>query len=67
MLGVSLLGPTLIAYGTEAQKQRFLAKILGADEIDDLERGRGIDSGAAGIAPFGQAHVEVVVSHTSRG
>jgi alkylation response protein AidB-like acyl-CoA dehydrogenase len=33
VLGVSLLGPTLIAYGTEAQKKRFLAKIIGADEI----------------------------------
>ena len=33
LLGISLLGPTLIAYGTEAQKKRFLAKILGGDEI----------------------------------
>jgi alkylation response protein AidB-like acyl-CoA dehydrogenase len=33
VLGLSLLGPTLIAYGTEDQKQRFLAKILSADEI----------------------------------
>ena len=33
VLGTSLLGPTLIAYGTEAQKKRFLAKILSADEI----------------------------------
>jgi len=33
VLGVSLLGPTLIAYGTEAQKKRFLAKIIAADEI----------------------------------
>lgn len=33
VLGLSLLGPTLIAYGTEAQKQRFLANILSADEI----------------------------------
>ena len=41
------------------------AGVLGADEIDDLERGSGIDGGAAGIAPFGQARVEVVVSHAS--
>ncbi|HVF90697.1 MAG TPA: acyl-CoA dehydrogenase family protein, partial [Blastocatellia bacterium] len=33
VLGLSLLGPTLIAYGTEAQKKRFLANILSADEI----------------------------------
>jgi alkylation response protein AidB-like acyl-CoA dehydrogenase len=33
VLGLSLLGPTLIAYGSEAQKKRFLANILSADEI----------------------------------
>ncbi len=33
VLGLSLLGPTLIAYGNEAQKQRHLANILSADEI----------------------------------
>ena len=33
VLGLSLLGPTLINYGTEAQKQRFLSNILSADEI----------------------------------
>ncbi len=32
-IGVNLVGPTLIAHGTDAQKQRYLAKILGADEI----------------------------------
>ncbi|HEX5735918.1 MAG TPA: acyl-CoA dehydrogenase [Blastocatellia bacterium] len=33
VLGLSLLGPTLIAYGAEAQKKRFLTNILSADEI----------------------------------
>ena len=43
--------------------RRGNAGVLGADEIDDLERGGGIDGGAAGVAPFGQARVEVVVRH----
>lgn len=32
-VGVNNAGPTLIAYGTEAQKRRFLSKILSAEEI----------------------------------
>jgi len=32
-LGLSLIGPTIIAVGTEAQKQRFIPKILSAEEI----------------------------------
>jgi alkylation response protein AidB-like acyl-CoA dehydrogenase len=32
-LGVELLGPTLLAFGTEAQKQRFLPPIARGDEI----------------------------------
>lgn len=32
-LGVMLVGPTLIHWGTEEQKQRFIPKILSADEI----------------------------------
>ncbi len=31
--GLSMLGPTLIAYGTEGQQKRFLPKILTAEEI----------------------------------
>ncbi|MBI1848497.1 MAG: acyl-CoA dehydrogenase family protein [Candidatus Rokubacteria bacterium] len=31
--GVSMLGPTLMKYGTAAQQKRFLPKILTADEI----------------------------------
>src|SRR5688500_5942633 len=31
-VGIGMAGPTLIAHGTEAQKQRYLAKLLHADE-----------------------------------
>jgi len=33
VLGLGLIGPTLIAFGTETQKKRFLEKILNAEEI----------------------------------
>jgi alkylation response protein AidB-like acyl-CoA dehydrogenase len=33
VLGLTLIGPTIIAHGTEAQKQRFLSRILSAEEI----------------------------------
>jgi alkylation response protein AidB-like acyl-CoA dehydrogenase len=33
ILGLALIGPTIIAYGTEAQKKRYLADILSGDEI----------------------------------
>lgn len=32
-LGLALIGPTIIHYGTEDQKQRYLSKILSAEEI----------------------------------
>jgi alkylation response protein AidB-like acyl-CoA dehydrogenase len=33
VLGLSLIGPTIIAYGSQAQKRRYLANILSAGEI----------------------------------
>jgi alkylation response protein AidB-like acyl-CoA dehydrogenase len=33
VLGVGIIGPTIIAFGTEGQKKRYLAKILSAEEI----------------------------------
>ena len=32
-LGIGIVGPTLMAHGSEAQKQRYIPKILNADEI----------------------------------
>jgi alkylation response protein AidB-like acyl-CoA dehydrogenase len=32
-LGIGIVGPTLIAHGTEEQKQRYIPKILTAEEI----------------------------------
>jgi alkylation response protein AidB-like acyl-CoA dehydrogenase len=33
LLGITLCAPALLGYGTEAQKRRFLEKLLSADEI----------------------------------
>ncbi|MBI2216701.1 MAG: acyl-CoA dehydrogenase family protein [Candidatus Rokubacteria bacterium] len=33
ILGVGMAGPTIIAYGTEAQKSRYVSKILSCEEI----------------------------------
>jgi len=33
VLGLAIIGPTIIHYGTEAQKKRYLANILSGDEI----------------------------------
>ena len=33
VLGLGLIGPTIIAFGTESQKNRYLRKILSAEEI----------------------------------
>src|SRR6185503_9218420 len=32
-IGLNILGPTLVRFGTEEQKRRFLPKILSAEEI----------------------------------
>ena len=33
VIGVGMLGPTIIAHGTEAQKERYLGPMLHADEV----------------------------------
>jgi alkylation response protein AidB-like acyl-CoA dehydrogenase len=33
VIGLGMAGPTIIAWGTEAQKERYLARILSAEEI----------------------------------
>jgi alkylation response protein AidB-like acyl-CoA dehydrogenase len=33
VLGLGLIGPTIIAFGTETQKKRYLSRILSAEEI----------------------------------
>ena len=33
VIGLGMAGPTIIAHGTEAQKRRYLARILSAEEI----------------------------------
>src|SRR6476619_624426 len=33
VIGLGMAGPTIMAWGTEAQKERYLARILSADEI----------------------------------
>jgi alkylation response protein AidB-like acyl-CoA dehydrogenase len=33
VIGIGMAGPTIIAHGTEAQKQRYLANILSAEEV----------------------------------
>jgi alkylation response protein AidB-like acyl-CoA dehydrogenase len=33
VIGVGMLGPTIIAHGTEEQKQRYLGAMLAADEV----------------------------------
>jgi alkylation response protein AidB-like acyl-CoA dehydrogenase len=50
-VGIGMAGPTLIAHGTDAQKERYLGPLLGADEVwcqCFSEPGAGSDLAALG-------------------
>ena len=61
-VGVMLLGPTLMAFGSEQQRQRFVPPILAAEELwcqGYSEPGAGSD--LAGVATTAARHGEVWV------
>src|SRR6267142_44608 len=45
-LGIGIVGPTIIHHGTEAQKQRYLKKILGFGAVVDDGRSHDADAEA---------------------
>jgi alkylation response protein AidB-like acyl-CoA dehydrogenase len=66
VLGLSLIGPTIIAHGTEAQKRRYLGPILGATEIwcqGFSEPNAGSDLAAVATTARRQGNVFVVDGH----
>ena len=60
-MGVSMLGPTLISWGSDEQKRRYLPKILTADEIWC----QGYSEPGCGLRPRRAAHARGDSSATS--
>ncbi len=63
-IGVGMLGPTIIAHGTEEQKQRYLGPMLHGDEVwcqlfSEPAAGSDLAGMQARAPPAGRRHLEL--------